>query len=130
MPGYTSLIATVLITTVVWVTTALLTAPTSRERLVAFYRLVRPAGPGWRSVQAEAGVGPSADSLTQSLLGWALGVAFVYAALFGTGSLLYGRAAQATMWGVVFLLSGGGLLRVVPRLWSAGGDVTHPKPGT
>jgi solute:Na+ symporter, SSS family len=130
VPGYTSLIATVLITTVVWVTTALLTAPTSRERLVAFYRLVRPAGPGWRSVQAEAGVGPSADSLTQSLLGWALGVAFVYAALFGTGSLLYGRAAQATMWGVVFLLSGGGLLRVVPRLWSAGGDVTHPKPGT
>lgn len=120
VPGYTALIATVLSTTVVWVATALLTAPTSQERLVAFYRLVRPAGPGWQPVQAEAGVGPSSDSLTQSLLGWALGVAFVYAALFGAGSLLYGRVAQSVMWGTIFLLSGVGLLRVVPRMWSAG----------
>jgi Na+/proline symporter len=119
--GHTALIATVLSTTVVWVATALLTAPTARERLVAFYRLVRPAGPGWRPVQAEAGVGPSADSLTRSLLGWALGVAFVYAALFGAGSLLYGRGVQAAMWCAVFLLSGLGLLRVVPRMWSTGG---------
>ena len=34
------------------------------------------------------------------------------------------------MWLAVFLVTGVWLLRLVPRLWSAGGDVTHPKPGT
>ena len=77
--------------------------PPTAQTLVAFYRLVRPAGPGWDPVRAEAGVGPVARQPAQALLGWVLGVAFVYSALFGTGSLLYGGRAQATMWGVVFL---------------------------
>jgi len=117
VPSHVSLIATVLVTTVVWITTALLTAPTARDRLVAFYRLVRPAGPGWKEVRAEAGVGPSPDSLPQAMLGWLMGVAFVYAALFGAGSLLYGRTPQALLWLAIFGLSGVGLLRLVPRMW-------------
>jgi hypothetical protein len=57
--------------------------------------------------------------LTQSLLGWVLGIAFVYAALFGTGSFLYGRLPQAGVWLAIFVVSGLGLLRVVPRLWGS-----------
>jgi solute:Na+ symporter, SSS family len=112
-----ALLSSVAITTAAWVITAFLTEPTSRERLVAFYRLVRPAGPGWRSVQAEAGVPPAADSLPQALLGWSLGIGFVYAALFGTGSFLYGRTPQGIAWLLVFLLTGGWLIQVVPKLW-------------
>ncbi len=119
VPGHIALVATVAITTVAWVLTTLVTAPTARATLVAFYRLVRPAGSGWAEVRAEAGVGPSDDSLSLALLGWGLGIAFVYAALFGTGSLLYGRMPQATVWAVVFLGSGVGLLKVVPRLWGS-----------
>lgn len=118
VPSHIALISTVIATTVVWVTTALVTAPTSRERLVEFYKLVRPAGPGWAPVQAEAGVGPSPDSLTQAMLGWVLGVAFVYAALFGTGSFLYGRTTHGMVWLVIFVVTGVGLLRVVPRMWA------------
>jgi solute:Na+ symporter, SSS family len=117
VPSWESLILTVAATTVIWVATALITRPTARETLVAFYRLVRPAGPGWRSVQAEAGVPPSPDSLSQSLLAWVLGCAFVYAALFGVGSALYGRTPQAAVWGAVFLVSGAGLWRILPRMW-------------
>jgi SSS family solute:Na+ symporter len=80
---------------------------------------VRPAGPGWASVRAEAGVAASPDSLAQSLLGWVLGCVFVYAALFGTGSFLYGRTGPGLMWLVAFVISGVGLLRLVPRLWAA-----------
>jgi Na+/proline symporter len=120
LPSHISLILTVAATTVVWVAVALLTRPTDRERLVRFYQLVRPAGPGWRAIRAEAGVGPSPDSLAQSLLAWVLGCAFVYAALFGVGSAVYGRAAPATMWLVVFVASGLGLWRVVPKLWGGG----------
>jgi len=116
--SYVSLVSTVGITTVVWVAATFLTRPTDRSTLVAFYKLVRPAGPGWTDVRAEAGVGASPDSLAQALLGWVLGCVFVYAALFGAGSFLYGRTPLGLMWLVLFVGSGLGLLRLLPRLWS------------
>jgi Na+/proline symporter len=121
IPSWESLIITVLATTVVWVSVAFLSPPTDRATLVSFYKLVRPAGQGWASVRAEAGVGPSPDSLPQSLLGWVLGCLFVYSALFGVGSALYGRLPQAAMWTVCFVVSGLWLLRLVPRMWAAKG---------
>jgi Na+/proline symporter len=117
--SHISLILTVAGTTLVWVTVAYMTPPTDRQTLVSFYKLVRPAGRGWDSVRAEAGVGPSPDSLSQSLLGWVLGCAFIYAALFGVGSALYGRTPQAVLWLVVFVVSGVGLLRILPRMWTS-----------
>jgi hypothetical protein len=56
------------------------------------------------------------------MLGWVLGCVFVYAALFGTGSILYGRTPQAVMWVVAFIVSGIGLLILVPRLWRGAGS--------
>jgi len=123
LPSHVTLLITVAATTVIWISTAYLTRPTDRTTLVNFYRLVRPAGRGWASVAAEAGVGPSPDSLSQSLLGWVLGCAFVYSALFGVGSALYGHRPQAAMWGVVFLVSGGWLVRLLPKLWRTGNRV-------
>jgi Na+/proline symporter len=118
IPAHHSLLITVAFTTLVWVTVTLLTQPSDRITLVRFYRLVRPAGRGWGPIAAEAGVGPSPDSLPQALLGWVLGCTFVYAAMFGTGSFLYGRAPQGLLWLAVFAVSGLGLVRVVPRLWA------------
>jgi Na+/proline symporter len=113
-----SLLVTVAVTTVVWVTVTLFTEPANRDTLVAFYRLVRPAGPGWKPIAALAGPVESPDSLPQSLLGWVLGCTFIYAALFGTGSFIYGKTAQGLVWLVLFVVSGFGLLRLLPRLWS------------
>ncbi|HJU41658.1 MAG TPA: hypothetical protein VJ691_02550, partial [Vicinamibacterales bacterium] len=64
-------------------------------------------------------VGPSPDSISTQLLGWVLGCAFVYATLFGAGSALYGHTTQAVVWGLVWLVSGAGLLRVISSLWRA-----------
>jgi SSS family solute:Na+ symporter len=117
IPGHVALLSTIAVTTLAWVTTALVTAPTERSVLVKFYQLVRPAGPGWGSIATEAGVGPSPDSLPQQLLGWVLGIAFVYAGLFGAGSFLLGAPTQGWVWVVVFVVSGAGLLKIVPRMW-------------
>ncbi|MEO8227667.1 MAG: sodium:solute symporter family protein [Gemmatimonadota bacterium] len=117
-PSHVSLLITVAVTTVVWLTVTLLTAPTDRETLVRFYRLVRPAGRGWGPVQAEAGVGPSPDSMAQSLLGWVLGCTLVYSALFGTGSFLYGKIPQAMVWLVLFVVSAVSLTRLLRRMWA------------
>ncbi len=119
LPSHLTLIVSVAITTVIWIATALLTPPTDPERLAGFYKLVRPGGPGWAPVQAATRLEPSTDSLTASFAGWICGVAFVYAALFGAGSLLYGRTTQGLVWLAIFVVSGLALLRLVPKLWGS-----------
>ncbi len=116
VPTHVALLGSVVATTVVWLTATFVTRPTDRETLLRFYRLVRPPGRGWRQIAAEAGVGPSPDSLAHALLAWVCGCAFVYAALFGSGSFLYGETAQGVVWSVIFVVSGAGLARVLPRL--------------
>ncbi len=118
VPAHVSLVLTIAVTTLVWLATTYLTKPTDRATLLAFYNLVRPAGPGWRAIREESGVGSSPDSLPQGLLGWILGCVFVYAALFGAGSVLYGRTSLAAVWIALFVASGAGLARLLPRLWS------------
>ena len=122
VPSHISLIVTVATTTVVWITVTLLTQPTDRATLVRFYKLVRPAGPGWNAIRGETGIGASPDSLPQAMLGWMLGCLFVYSALFGTGSILYGRTGQSIMWVTVFVVSGVGLIVLIPRLWAGSSD--------
>jgi Na+/proline symporter len=114
---HTSLLVTIAITTVVWVAATYLTTPTDRATLVQFYRLTRPAGPGWKPVQADAGVSSSPDSIAHGMLGWLLGCFAVYAALFGAGSFLYGRTVPGVVFTVIFVLAGIGLIRLIPALW-------------
>ncbi len=114
---HVSLLITIATTTVVWITVTFLTKPADRQTLVAFYKLVRPAGPGWKDIRKEAGIGPSPDSIANAILGWAVGCLFVFSALFGAGSYLYGRTAQGIVWSVVFAGSAIGLARILPRLW-------------
>jgi dTDP-glucose pyrophosphorylase len=113
------LLVTVAVTTVVWVSVTMFTSPADHATLLRFYELTRPAGPGWKAIRAESKVASSPDSLPQMLLGWTSGVMFVYAGLFGTGSIIYGRTFQASIWLVAFIISGVVLMRVVQRVWSA-----------
>ena len=121
VPGYTSLPITVLGTTVIWLAVTFLTRPTDHGRLVAFYRLVRPAGPGWKAIRAEAAAPGSPDRLSLALLGWTLGCVLIYSALFGVGSFLYGRTPQALIFTVLFGISALGMVRVLPLVWGSAG---------
>lgn len=117
VPPNAALLTTVFATTVAWIGVTLATSPDNEETLVKFYRLVRPAGAGWGPIPAKAGVTESPDSLSAQLLGWVLGCAFVYSTLFGAGSALYGLTTQALIWGVVWVGSGFGLIRILNTLW-------------
>lgn len=107
------LLGTVCITTAVWVAVTFLTRPTSRETLVKFYRLVRPAGPGWKCIASEAPEVKSPDQLGKNLLGWVIGNLTVYSALFATGCLLYGRTTVGMILGGIFVISGVALIYVI-----------------
>lgn len=117
-PSAVGLLLSVGVTTAVWLAVAYVGPRTDRATLLSFYRLVRPSGPGWADIRREAGVPAAPDSLPQALLGWVLGLAFVYGALFGVGSLLFGHTTIGGAWLAVAVVSGVWLARLLPRLWS------------
>lgn len=114
-----TLIVTVAVTTVVWVATTFLTPPVDEATLVAFYRKVRPAGPGWTRIRELAGGAGSPDRLSLSFAGWILGLAVVYSTLFGTGAYLYGHTAQGIVATAIVLVCGFALVRVIGLIWSS-----------
>jgi Na+/proline symporter len=94
------LIITVACSTVTWLAVTFLTAPESKETLLAFYRRVRPSASLWAPIAREAtDVVPVHDGLN-NLLDWLAGCVFVYMTLFGVGKLIFG----ATLQGTVFLV--------------------------
>jgi solute:Na+ symporter, SSS family len=103
------------VTTVAWLATTWVTAPTDTATLQSFYDLIRPLGRGWeRVVQVDAS--PRGHGVQATLACWFLGCAVVYAALFGTGYSLYGRVGLGTLFLAISALAGLGLFRMLPRI--------------
>ena len=96
-----SLLITVGITTTVWIITTFATSPEPREKLLSFYRLVRPGGPGWKNVSREAG-GTEGESLAPNFLNWLLGCVLIYSFLFGIGGIVLGEMIK----GIAFIIAG------------------------
>ncbi|MHB8876491.1 MAG: sodium:solute symporter family protein [Myxococcaceae bacterium] len=106
------MLVTCAVTTVVWVAVTFLTAPTSEATLIAFYRRVRPGGPGWRRVAAQAGFpGEPMAGGALSWVNWVAGVVSVYAALFGVGRVILGPRLE----GVGYLLLAAAAFAVIAR---------------
>jgi Na+/proline symporter len=109
------LVIGVALTTVVWLAVTFATAPTDTATLQRFFDTIRPFGRGWdRVVQVDDA--PVGGSVTAALTCWLLGCVVVYAALFGTGYALYGRAGLASLFLGASALSALGLFRVLPRV--------------
>jgi len=129
IPTHYALILTVLVTTISWMLTAYLGPQTDREKLISFYKKVRPFGPGWRKIRQEAGIAEvdargTGDSFPLALVGWVSGSLTIWSALFAVGNVLYGRWAYAIVLFAVFLASGTALLKVMNRLWPNGKNAT------
>jgi SSS family solute:Na+ symporter len=116
-PSHVSLIGTVVVTTAVWLAATWLTPATDRATLHSFYRLARPAGPGWAAVRRECGDLAPTDDLSSAFLGVLTSCVFVYAALFGAGLYLMGRHGAAAIAAVALVVSGVLTWRAVSRLW-------------
>ncbi|MGH9314668.1 MAG: sodium:solute symporter family transporter, partial [Vicinamibacterales bacterium] len=100
-----TMLTTVGVTTIVWIVATFSTSPEPMDTLVAFYRRVRPAGPGWARVRAVAG--PPAggvDELGPAFVNWVLGIVVVYGVLFALREVLFGSGARAAMYSGVALV--------------------------
>lgn len=112
-----ALLVTIAATSVVWIAVTFLTPPVGDATLAAFYTKVRPAGPGWARVRRAGGLPASPDSLSLALLGWVLGLAAIYGALFATGAFVYGRTGEGALWSLIAVGATVGLLAAGRRLW-------------
>ncbi len=87
------LIFTVVITSAVWLTVTFLTKPEPQEKLLSFYRRVRPNAALWKPIaQLAPDIIPQKDGLF-NLIDWLSGVAMVYSFLYGAGQVILGDTA-------------------------------------
>ncbi len=119
------MLVTVGITTIVWLVTTYLTAPEPKEKLIAFYERVRPEGPGWTNVAAEAGHAAShaEGRLSLQFANWILGVALIYGTLFGIGKLIFKEWLAGALFLLVAIVAGTLITRNLSR-----GEMTAESP--
>jgi solute:Na+ symporter, SSS family len=94
-----STMITVMVTSVVWLTTTLLTQAESDERLAKFYRRVQPTIHGWKRIAALVPEITPVRDFAANTFDWAMGCALVYCAMFGIGELVL----QAWLSGLILL---------------------------
>jgi hypothetical protein len=85
------MLVTVAVSTVVWLGVTFATKPEPDRVLEAFYRRVRPGGPGWATVSTRIGFGR--ESIPGGALAWTnwiAGIVAVYSSLFGIGKIILG----------------------------------------
>jgi SSS family transporter len=113
LPEHIKLLAGVGITTVAWVAVTFLTAPSSQETMLRFFKLIQPSPTGWKPVIEKGIASGELDSneiipgkLPNQILGMFLGCILVYSALFSIGFIIYGNMMPALLSGFVALISG------------------------
>jgi Na+/proline symporter len=102
------MIVTVAITSVVWIGVTMFTQPEPKEKLIAFYRRVRPEGPGWDRIAADAGLARehAQGRLSLQFMNWILGCALIYGSLFGIGKLIFKEWATGSLYLLVAIVAG------------------------
>ena len=113
LPEHIKLLAGVGITTLAWVSVTFLTAPSSQETMLRFFKLIQPSPTGWKPVIEKGIASGELDSneiipgkLPNQILGMFLGCILVYSALFSIGFIIYGNMMPALLSGFVALISG------------------------
>ncbi len=100
------MLITVVVSTIVWVAVTFLTPAESEPVLEAFYRRVRPGGPGWAKVSTRAGFGrEKTPGGALAWTNWIAGIMAVYSTLFGIGKLIFGEMVPAVILLVIALAS-------------------------
>ena len=115
-----SLLYLVAWTTACWLVVTWLTPPEPEATLAAFYRRVRPGGPGWARVAARLGE-PPPPPIRGQLLDWLAGLGLIYGALLGTGALVL--PAEGPAWPFLGTAIASGTIlyrRIDARGWASG----------
>jgi Na+/proline symporter len=103
------LLVCVIVVTITWLLTTLVTPAVDKKTLRSFYKLCHPGGPGWRKVVQQARDDGEEIDQKNSIGDWKLpiqilciflGCVTIYSSLFSIGNFVYGN----TSWGVLLIV--------------------------
>lgn len=86
-----------------------------RSTLEAFFRRVRPGGPGWAPYVAAGAGQPAPSRLRYLFVGWISGVLLIYSTLFLFGALFFQRWSESGVWFALALVGAGGCWYALQR---------------
>ena len=104
--GKVQLLVCVILVSIVWIVTTLVTKPADQKTLRSFYQLCHPGGPGWRKVVMEAKADGEDIDKKNAIGDWKLpiqivcvflGCIAIYSSLFSVGNFVYGNK----LWGFI-----------------------------
>jgi len=98
------LFITVIGSTVVWFITTFATNPVDEDRLISFYRKVRPYG-AWGKIAAAAGV-ESKELILPRIASWLGGTAMILGATFSVGKFLLGFHREGLIYMIIAVIGG------------------------
>ncbi len=123
--GWEELVIGVSITTICWIIVTFVTRPADHKKLVEFYNLVKPSGPGWKKVIEKAKVENELvyneemkNNLPLGILCMLIGCIAVYGALFSTGYWIYSNYSAAIVLTVITILSSIFLIKTWDKITS------------
>ncbi len=87
-PYWKKLIINIAGSLIIWVIVTILTKPVEEDKLINFYKKVRPSKLGWRKIASLTKIEGETLSLKKELFFWLLGIIFVYSATFSIGKFL------------------------------------------
>ncbi len=124
------LLVCVIIVSIVWVVTTLVTKPADKETLRNFYKLCHPGGPGWKKVVLEAKAEGLDIDQKNAIGDWKLpiqilcvfmGCIAIYSSLFSIGNFVYGNMS----WGIILAIVSFGATLVLFRMFDKIGVETE-----
>ncbi len=115
-PPYMKYPFVVMVTTVIWMITMLLTKPESKVVLKSFYGTTQPGGPGWKADHKRDIQNEIPWSVPYGIIAMLLGSIGIYSALFAVGSFLYGNYPTAILLTTICLIMAAILIRLWPRI--------------
>jgi hypothetical protein len=100
------------------------------EKLTSFYRSVHPAGSGWRPVARASGIPERTGEIWPNVLNWLMGIALVYATLFGIGEFIFGTWPRVLMFAAIAAVAGGIMIWNLNRTgWAGLSEGAEPRVG-
>lgn len=127
------LMVTSLVTISIWLPVMLVTKPESDDKLDAFYRRVRPGGPGWSRQRKRTGLDPAQD-LGRDLLRVAAALMILFGLMFAVGSAVLLRWVPMVVnfgvatAGYIWLRHLGTVSDISPPTSPMSEPPTHPSP--
>lgn len=118
MEDHMKLVWGVVITTIAWIATTLMTRPTDSAKLKSFYQTIQPHSLGWKPVihsmspDEKESLSIGGISLSAEILMMFLGCLGVYALLFGMGYLIYGNLSAAIVCLFLTVISIAGIFKL------------------